>query len=321
MAAHTDAALEQMTQSLLQVSLVFHVQQNELQAVRERLAKELSRVDAIQEALTTAAQQHQDAVLTVIQNYENLAVAHDSASAASVNRSDRHSSADADMLGELSNLDQRMSRVSVDSSAASEASPSPRSSRRGGMGAAQQSARALQLPRVATSLQVFRPAPKPPSPGGADSDSEEEGIQYIENMCVTGGVLGTKLYCNGDFVGQPSIQWSRLQQRKGSPQYVEIPGATSLEYFPTADDVGTSLRVEAQGPYGGDKVVVQTDTIAVDPSTHAALDARMRKGQAEFNCTSAQVSSPPPRPRDEQADPAHIPQGCSAARNGALACY
>ena len=77
----TDAALESMTTSLLQVSTVFLVQQNELAAVRDRLAKELARVDAIQEALTSAAQQHQDAVLSVIQNYETLACAHEEAMA------------------------------------------------------------------------------------------------------------------------------------------------------------------------------------------------------------------------------------------------
>lgn len=57
-----DSTLEMMTQSLLQISSVFLVQQNELEAVRYRLQKELARVSSIQESLTTAAQQHQDAV-------------------------------------------------------------------------------------------------------------------------------------------------------------------------------------------------------------------------------------------------------------------
>ena len=57
-----DSTLELMTQSLLQISSVFLVQQNELQEVRDRLQKELSRVSQIQDALSTAAQQHQDAV-------------------------------------------------------------------------------------------------------------------------------------------------------------------------------------------------------------------------------------------------------------------
>lgn len=57
-----DSTLELMTQSLLKISSVFLVQQNELQAVRDRLAKELSRVTLILETLAVAAQQHQDAV-------------------------------------------------------------------------------------------------------------------------------------------------------------------------------------------------------------------------------------------------------------------
>ena len=68
-----DDTLESMTQQLLQVSTVFLMQQNELQEVKERLQKELQRVTQIQEALTEAAASHQEAVLTMIQNYENLA--------------------------------------------------------------------------------------------------------------------------------------------------------------------------------------------------------------------------------------------------------
>lgn len=57
-----DGVLESMTQQLLQISSVFLVQQSELQQVRDRLTKELGRVNGIAEALTFAAQQHQDAV-------------------------------------------------------------------------------------------------------------------------------------------------------------------------------------------------------------------------------------------------------------------
>ena len=56
MAVDTDAVLETMTTNLLQVSSVFLMQQNELQEVRDRLAKELKRVDTILETLTQAAQ-------------------------------------------------------------------------------------------------------------------------------------------------------------------------------------------------------------------------------------------------------------------------
>ena len=59
----TDAKLESMTSALLQVTSVFLIQQNELQEVRDRLQKELMRVTQIQDALTQAAQQHQDAVM------------------------------------------------------------------------------------------------------------------------------------------------------------------------------------------------------------------------------------------------------------------
>ena len=68
-----DSLLEQMTQSLLEISSTFLVQQHELQEVKDRLNKEMLRVNSIQETLTMAAQKHQDAVLAVIQNYENLA--------------------------------------------------------------------------------------------------------------------------------------------------------------------------------------------------------------------------------------------------------
>ena len=57
-----DHILETMTQQLLQISSVFLVQQSELHGVKERLNKELTRVSLIQDALTLAAQQHQDAV-------------------------------------------------------------------------------------------------------------------------------------------------------------------------------------------------------------------------------------------------------------------
>ena len=59
-----DSTLERMTQSLLQISSTFLVQQNELEGVRERLQKELNRVSSIKDVLTQAAQDHQDAVRT-----------------------------------------------------------------------------------------------------------------------------------------------------------------------------------------------------------------------------------------------------------------
>ena len=57
-----DTMVEEMTQQLLEISSVFLIQQSELLGVKERLGKELARVTLIQDALTQAAQQHQDAV-------------------------------------------------------------------------------------------------------------------------------------------------------------------------------------------------------------------------------------------------------------------
>lgn len=77
-----------------------------------------------------------------------------------------------------------------------------------------------------------------------------------------------------------TLQWYRQHHRRGTAQFERIEGATSQEYFPNADDVGTVLRIEAQGPYGGDIVSVETNEIAVDPTTHAALLAHVTKGHA-----------------------------------------
>ena len=288
----TDAMLESLTTNLLNVSSVFLVQQNELQGVRERLAKELARVDSIQEQLTAAAHQHQEAVITAVQNFESLAVAYDAAVASGAGAGAGGVTArwSTGGMSEASSAPDS----SRHSAAANLGSPSPprpplggaaAALRAGGSGGARYaSTRTLHLPPVASTLKIFEPPPKPPAEEG---EEEDEGIAYVDKLHVTGGVLGTMLSASGDFVGTPTIQWYRQHHRKGSAQFEKIEGATSLEYFPTADDVGTVLRVEATGPYGGDTVCVDTEQIAVDPSTHAKLDGNMRKGQAEFSCTSA----------------------------------
>ena len=73
-AAHgaSDADDGAQIQALLQVSSTFLIQQNELQEVCDRLRAELARVDGIQDALTGAAQTHQDSVLTALHNYQSL---------------------------------------------------------------------------------------------------------------------------------------------------------------------------------------------------------------------------------------------------------
>ena len=52
------------------------------------------------------------------------------------------------------------------------------------------SMRVLHLPPVASTLEIFHPAPKAPRP---PDEEEDEGIQYVDKLHVTGGVLGTML--------------------------------------------------------------------------------------------------------------------------------
>ena len=68
-----DSTLELMTQHLLSVSSVFLIQQHELQEVRDRLQKELTRVTRIQEELIAAAQQHQAAQKAAAQHAKGSA--------------------------------------------------------------------------------------------------------------------------------------------------------------------------------------------------------------------------------------------------------
>ena len=73
-----------------------------------------------------------------------------------------------------------------------------------------QSVRMVHLPPVANELQVFKmlPRAKPSAEGGGEEEEEEdEGIRYVDNVQVVGGVLGTVLKASGDFVGQPTMQW------------------------------------------------------------------------------------------------------------------
>ena len=57
------------------------------------------------------------------------------------------------------------------------------------------SVRVLHVPPVSSELQTFKPAPKPPPAEG--DEEEDEGIQYVENLEVVGGVLGTTLKATG----------------------------------------------------------------------------------------------------------------------------
>ena len=165
MSAVDDSLLEQMTSALLEISSTFLVQQNELTEVKERLNKESLRVASIQELLTLAAQKHQDAVLAVIQNYENLATELPPATPPVA----RSSSVPLPL-----SATPRSASSSVDSS--SGAAPAKEF-----LTVAQ-----VHMPPAATQPSIFRQLPKL----GDDDDDDEGGIDYVANLQVSGGILG-----------------------------------------------------------------------------------------------------------------------------------
>ena len=198
MSAVDDSLLEQMTSALLEISSTFLVQQNELTEVKERLNKESLRVASIQELLTLAAQKHQDAVLAVIQNYENLATELPPATPPVA----RSSSVPLPL-----SATPRSASSSVDSS--SGAAPAKEF-----LTVAQ-----VHMPPAATQPSIFRQLPKL---GGGDDDDDEGGIDYVANLQVSGGILGLPLVATADFVGTPSVQWYRSSS--SSRGFVPIPG-------------------------------------------------------------------------------------------------
>ena len=198
MSAVDDSLLEQMTSALLEISSTFLVQQNELTEVKERLNKESLRVASIQELLTLAAQKHQDAVLAVIQNYENLATELPPATPPVA----RSSSVPLPL-----SATPRSASSSVDSS--SGAAPAKEF-----LTVAQ-----VHMPPAATQPSIFRQLPKL----GDDDDDDEGGIDYVANLQVSGGILGLPLVATADFVGTPSVQWHRSSS--SSRGFVPIPGA------------------------------------------------------------------------------------------------
>ena len=202
MSAVDDSLLEQMTSALLEISSTFLVQQNELTEVKERLNKESLRVASIQELLTLAAQKHQDAVLAVIQNYENLATELPPATPP-VGRS---SSLPLSSSVPLS-ATPRSASVSVDS--ISSAAPAKEF-----LTVAQ-----VHMPPAATQPSIFRQLPKLRDD---NDDDDEGGIDYVANLQVSGGILGLPLVATADFVGTPSVQWHRSSS--SSRGFVPIPG-------------------------------------------------------------------------------------------------
>ena len=289
-----DSTLEKMTTNLLQVSSVFFIQQNELQAMHQRLSKELTRLVAIQYALSEAAQQHQDAVLQCISNFESLSVhQHDEneerpPARASVSSAPPTSAFDGpNMMASWREPHEEKPKPAAPS-AAKHTSPGK------GAGASSQSAppnKKLLLPPVSSVLRTFQPQ-KEPKKEGADEEDEDEGIKYVDKLVLVGGVLGLGLKASGEYVGTPSFQWFRRKMVRGQRLFLPIEGASTDEYVPNADDVNTVLRLECTPPYGGAKLVVDTDEIAVDPSTHQMLSQMLNRGHAEFNCVQANGGEP-----------------------------
>ena len=120
-------------------------------------------------------------------------------------------------------------------------------------------------------------------------EGEDEGIRYVDNLKVEGGLMGVPCKGSGDFVGTPACQWYRERTRGEVAKFVAIVGATGLEFAPTADHVGARLRLGCTGPYGGPEITVDTAPIALESATHAELLGMLQRGQGEFNCTSAQL--------------------------------
>lgn len=94
-------------------------------------------------------------------------------------------------------------------------------------------------------------------------------IEYVANLRIIGSAtVGSVLQATADFVGTPTVQWSRSKQN--APP-VDIAGATALDYTLTVDDVGMAMSVACTGPYGGDTVSASVSCIAPDPVSVAAL--------------------------------------------------
>ena len=102
--------------------------------------------------------------------------------------------------------------------------------------------RQVHLPPVATQISTFQQKETAES-----SDEDDEGIRYVDKLHVVGGLLGTALKADGEFVGTPTVQWMRQRSSGGTSgdEFVPIPYATGLEYMPNADDVGAREIVSA----------------------------------------------------------------------------
>ena len=74
---------------------------------------------------------------------------------------------------------------------------------------------------------------------------DEGGVEYVKNLTISGSpIVGSTLTCEGEFIGEPTVQWYRSQ---GSAKPTTIEGQTMRGYTLTADDAGCAVRVRARG--------------------------------------------------------------------------
>ena len=123
-------------------------------------------------------------------------------------------------------------------------------------------------------LNIFGLPARPSARAIAVIEPDEDdlgGVEYIKDLRINGAPrMGATLTCEGEFVGEPSVQWYRVVGgANGAP--LEIGGATMRSYALTADDVGCGIRVECVGPYGGDPVSAMVSQVMANPDATAEL--------------------------------------------------
>lgn len=102
---------------------------------------------------------------------------------------------------------------------------------------------AAVAPAAVAPLVVPAPAPRPPPQViEPEFSSDEEGIEYVKNLRISGGAaLGATLEVSGDFVGSPACQWYRVS---ADGKAVAIDGASEMRRQVTV----SSLTTPPSGP-------------------------------------------------------------------------
>ena len=140
----------------------------------------------------------------------------------------------------------------------------------------------LAIAPLAVAVPVVRPPRPAPQVIEPEFSSDEEGIEYVKDLRISGGSgLGATLEVSGEFVGTPSCQWYRVG---ADGKAVAIEGAAEQSRQVTVDDIGCSLRVECIGPFGGKAVTAETPgVVQADAATKAELLKLQKKAEGTFN--------------------------------------